>query len=271
MKNKKKIIIASVIVVLIICITSTIAFALFSSRQEELARINIGNLDVVLEEDWPDDVSEEGIDRNTKKVKGTSVADKKAYVRLRFIPVVEYFFEGEENGQQVAEWRTAPIAQEYIKIKVENNQNWIKQGEYYYYKKILKPRKSTEELSLSWEILEIPSTIARFDKIRTDVRVLLEYSQVSNEVWKDIFQINDLPQGVERVDGESVTGSSVVESEPDGITKSAENIVEDNMNDNNIGNPNYEKPEVIDVTKERSSNKTDLAGEGGGNEDEIKE
>ena len=39
---------------------------------------------------------------------------------------------------------------------------------------------------------------ANYENIRTDVRVLLEYSQVSNEVWKDIFQIEELPEGVER-------------------------------------------------------------------------
>ena len=45
---------------------------------------------------------------------------------------------------------------------------------------------------------EMPSEIARYENIRTDVRVILEYSQTTNEAWKDIFQIENLPEGVER-------------------------------------------------------------------------
>lgn len=196
-KKNKKIIIWCSIVALIIILISTIVLALFTARQEEKAKINIGNLDVILIEDWPDDVPETGIERNSKTVKGESVAEKKAYVRMRFIPVVEYYYEAEEDGVQVAEWRTAPISQEYIRLTIEDKDNWVKQGDYYYYKKILNSKESTTDLNLSWEIIELPSTIANY-QIRTDVRVLLEYSQISNEVWKTIFQIEDLPEGVER-------------------------------------------------------------------------
>ncbi|MBQ8379457.1 MAG: hypothetical protein IJX34_01420 [Clostridia bacterium] len=197
MKKNKKFIIGSFIAVVLIILISTIVFALFTSRQEETAKINIGNLDVILVEDWPDDVPEIGIERNSKTVKGESVAEKKAYVRMRFIPVVEYYYEAEEDGNQIAEWRTAPISQNYIKLTIDEKDNWVKQGEYYYYKRILNSKESTTDIDLSWEIVEIPGEIKDY-KIRTDVRVLLEYSQVSNEVWKTIFQIEDLPEGVER-------------------------------------------------------------------------
>lgn len=197
MKKNKKIIIGSSIALVLIILISTIVLALFTSRQEETAKINIGNLDVILVEDWPEDVPETGLERNSKTVKGESVAEKKAYVRMRFIPVIEYYYEAEENGEQIAEWRTAPIPQNYIKLAIDGKDNWVKQGEYYYYKKILNSKESTENLDLSWEIIEIPGTLKDY-KIRTDVRVLLEYSQVSNEVWKTIFQIDDLPEGVER-------------------------------------------------------------------------
>lgn len=199
MKKNKKVIIAIFIAVILVILISTIVFALFTSKQEEMAKVNIGNLDVILVEDWPDpeDVPEIGIDKNFKIVKGESVAEKKAYVRMRFIPIIEYYYEAEENGKQIAEWRTAPISQNYIKLTIDEKNNWVKQGEYYYYKKILNSKESTDEIKLSWEIVEIPSTIQEY-KIRTDVRVLLEYSQVSNEVWKTIFQIDDLPADVER-------------------------------------------------------------------------
>ena len=35
--------------------------------------------------------------------------------------------------------------------------------------------------------------------IRADVRVILEYAQASNNMWKSIFQIEELPQQVERI------------------------------------------------------------------------
>lgn len=198
MKKNKKVIIGCLIAVVIIILVSTIVLALFTSRQEETAKINIGNLDVILVEDWPEDVPEIGIERNSKTVKGESVAEKKAYVRMRFIPVIEYYYEAvEDDGKQIAEWRTAPISQNNIKLTIDGKDNWVKQGEYYYYKKILNSKESTEDLDLSWEIVEIPGTIKDYN-IRTDVRVLLEYSQVSNEVWKTTFQIDDLPEGVER-------------------------------------------------------------------------
>lgn len=202
MKNNKKVIIVFVIIVLIIILISSFVFALFTSRKEDSARIRIGNLDVILVEDWPDEVDEIGIDRNTKKVKGESVADKKAYVRMRFIPIVEYFYEEEEDGQITrSEWRTAPISQDDIKLRVtDSTDNWVKQGDYYYYKKILNPREETEELDLRWEVTDLPTAIARYDHIKVDVRVLLEYSQTSNELWKEIFQIEDLPASVERVE-----------------------------------------------------------------------
>ena len=199
MNKNKKIIIASVIMVSIVFITG-IVLALFTSRQEDNARINIGNLDVILIENWDNkDVPETGIELNSKTVKGESVAQKRAYVRMRFIPVVEYFVE-EENGTQINEWRTAPVTNENINLNVNTNDNWIKQGEYYYYKNILEPEETTEEMNLSWQIIELPSVLSNYSKIRTDVRVLLEYSQVSNDIWKNVFQIDNLPEGVERVE-----------------------------------------------------------------------
>ena len=198
MKRNQKIVMVSVAILVAIILTVTIVYALFTAKKEETAKINVGNIEVILREDWPDDVDDVGIEKNSKIVKGESVAEKKAYVRLRFIPVVEYYYEGTENGEKVAEWRTAPIAQEYINLKIEGKENWIRQGEYYYYKNILMPKESTDELKLEWELTEVPKGLTKYEKIRVDVRVLLEYSQVSNEIWKEIFQIDNLPEGVER-------------------------------------------------------------------------
>ncbi len=197
MKNKKKLLIISTIILLTILVT-TIVLALFTSKQEDEGKIYVGNLEVILREDWEDiDVPETGIEQYSKTVWGESVAEKKAYVRMRFIPVVEYYME-EENGIAVNEWRTAPVSYENIELTVDTKDKWIKQGDYYYYKDILEAREATNEIDLSWKIVELPSALSAYDKIRTDVRVILEYSQISNDVWKDVFQIDNLPEGVEK-------------------------------------------------------------------------
>lgn len=198
MSKNKKIIIASIAIIVVIATISTFVWALFTAKDEDKATIKLSTLDVVLKEDWPEeDVPETGLDRHSKKVWGESVADKKAYVRMRFIPVVEYLYEAEEEGNSISEWRTAPISQDYISLSVKHNDNFVKDGEYYYYKKILNAHETTEQMELEWQIIELPSTLANY-KIRTDVRVILEYSQTANEVWKDVFKIENLPEGVEK-------------------------------------------------------------------------
>ena len=198
MKNKKAVIISiSIILVLVI---GSIVWALFTDRKTDSATIKVGEIDVTLIEDWPDDVTEYGIDRTQKKVWGKSDGDKDAYVRMRFIPIVQYYYVEKDNDDNiiVAEWRTAAISQDNINVKVKNADEWVLQDNYYYYKSILKPGETTSKIDLEWEIYEMPSEYARYEHIRTDVRVILEYSQTSNDAWKDIFQINNLPEGVER-------------------------------------------------------------------------
>lgn len=199
MSKNKKIIIVLITIVAIVAVISTFVLALFTAREGDKAKIKLSNLDIVLKEDWPEeDIPETGLDKHSKKVWGESIADKKAYVRFRFIPVVEYLYENfDEDGEMISEWRTAPISQDVINLTIEKNDNFVKDGDYYYYKKILNPHETTEEINMAWQIIEIPATLEGY-KIRTDVRVILEYSQVENEVWKDVFKIDQLPDGVER-------------------------------------------------------------------------
>ena len=201
-KNKKIIIIAILFLLLIMLIP--IGYSLFSDVKNNETGVKIGKINVVLKEDWPEigDVDPEnpteeydefGIKRYTKVVKGVSTEEQDAYVRIRCIPVVEYYVQGENEG----EWITAPVEQEDIIVTI-NSDDWVKQGDYWYYKKILKGKTETAPLNIDWQIVEIPSQI-KSNKMRTDVRVMLEYAQVTNNMWKEIFQIDDLPTEVERV------------------------------------------------------------------------
>lgn len=201
-KNKKVIILIAILLLLITIISVFTAYSLFSDVKNEEENLKIGKVEVILKENspWEENEDEFGVENvYTKSVKGVSVAEQDAYVRIRCIPVVEYYMqninasETAENG----EWITAPVSQEDITLAI-NSENWIQDGEYWYYKNILHGFEETEELNIDWQVLEIPSEIS-FYPIRTDVRVILEYSQASNNMWKDIFKIEELPEGVELV------------------------------------------------------------------------
>lgn len=210
-KNKKFIII--LILLVIVAVIIPIGYALFSDIEDAEEVLKIGKVEVILEEDWPeygepvdpenpdgsdgsDDTYDEfGIEKYTKSVKGVSVAEQDAYVRIRVIPVVEYYVEGDE--QATGEWITASVAQEDIILAI-NTDTWVRDGDYWYYKKVLKGFEKTESLNIDWQVTEIPSEISKYP-IRTDVKVMLDYAQASNNMWKDIFQIEDLPAEVERV------------------------------------------------------------------------
>ena len=116
-----------------------------------------------------------------------------AYVRIRCIPVVEYYYI--EDGETEGTWITAPVAQEDITVMVTGD-NWVIQDGYYYYKNIVKAKEETDNLNIKWQVTELPSEIAKY-QIRTDVRVMLEYAQTTNNAWKDIFKIESFPEGVE--------------------------------------------------------------------------
>lgn len=202
MKKRRTLLFLGIILVIIIIVS--ISLALFTSKKQETAKIKIGEIQVDLIEDWDEeDVSEVGIKKYTKKVYGKNVKEKDAYVRIRVIPIVQYLYEEtSENGEAIHEWRTIALSQSNIKITVTNNEKWSKQGEYYYYNEILKSGESTSELNIKWDIYELPSEYAKYENVRCDVKVLLEYSQVSNDAWKKIFQIENLPERVQKLEVE---------------------------------------------------------------------
>lgn len=214
-KSLKLAIIATLLVALVILIP--IGYALFSDRDKDQTATKIGKIEVILKEDWPErgetygdndnPYDEFGIEKNTKKIWGRSTGDLPAYVRVRCIPVVEYYVEAtpatDETPATEAKWVTAPVPQESVEVTInpvdnEGTTNWVKDGEYWYYKNILPAGEDTKTMSINWQIAELPAGLSG-KRIRADVKVILEYAQTTHDMWKDLFQINDLPQGVERV------------------------------------------------------------------------
>lgn len=213
-RNMKLIVIFSLLAVFITLIP--IGYALFSDRDKEINDTSIGKINVILKEDWPERgetytnieqpslepelYDEFGIKKYTKQVWGKSTENLPAYVRIKCIPVVEYNTD-KTNGQ--GDWVTAPVSQDSIVVNVTpssdaNGVTWVYQDGYWYYKKIL-PEKDAEtsKVDINWSIDELPSELEGY-KIRADVRVILEYAQTTHDLWKDIFQIENLPDSVEK-------------------------------------------------------------------------
>lgn len=206
-KNLKLIIIGILLILLIVLIP--VGYALFSDKDKAIGGTEIGKIEVELKEDWPErnetdpttgeQYDEFGLTKSSKKIWGHSTGNLPAYVRVRCIPIVEYNTD-KVNGQ--GEWVTAPVPQENIIITVdskndEQEDTWIKSGDYWYYNKILPVGENTSKMNISWQIDELPSELEDY-KVRADVRVILEYAQTTNDMWKEIFQINALPGGVEQ-------------------------------------------------------------------------
>lgn len=201
-RNIKFIVLVLLLIALIVLIP--IGYALFSDKDKANNGTEIGRIDVQLKEDWPEpetidpDTGEEydqyGLTRTSKKIWGHSVGNLPAYVRVRIIPIAEYNTD-KENGQ--GEWVTAPVPQEDIIITVDgkdinNVDRWVQSGDYWYYNDILPAGQDTPKMSISWEYDEFPAEFAGY-KLRTNVKVILEYAQTTNDMWKEIFKINSLP------------------------------------------------------------------------------
>lgn len=219
LKNKKMIIFLVLLLILVILIP--IGYALFSHTKTDDTETHIGEIEVILHEDWPelggtytttDDTTgqevqetytEYGISKKTKRIWGESVKELNSYVRVRLIPIVEYYVTDPTNAE-TGEWITAPVSQDKFVINVTGD-TWTKSGDYWYYTKILKGHMNaegpytTDNMDISWQVAEIPSELSVYP-VRTNVRVLLEYAQTTNEMWKDLFNIDSLPQGVQTVE-----------------------------------------------------------------------
>lgn len=212
-KNIKLVVIVALLIAFIVLIP--VGYALFSDHKQDTATAKVGKIEVILKENWPergesdpngepgDKYDEFGIKIYTKTICGQSVGDLPAYVRVRCIPIVEYYVEP-ATGETEGKWITAPVPQENIQVLVTAKDNsdvttWIQGGDYWYYKNILPAGADTASMTVDWQVVELPSELSG-KRIRSDVRVILEYSQTTNNKWKEIFKIDALPEGVEEAE-----------------------------------------------------------------------
>ena len=196
------------ILIAILAILVPVGYSLFSDTDNKDTNARLGEIEVELIEDWPkpgdeytpptdpenpnpvpETYNEYGIKKYSKQIHGHSRAELDSYVRVRCIPIIEY------KNPSTEEWITVPVTQDNIIVNITGD-TWVNEGNYWYYTKVLKENENTDNMNISWEVAQVPSEIAEYP-IRTNVKVLLEYSQASNDAWKNIFQINELPEGVE--------------------------------------------------------------------------
>lgn len=209
-KTSKKPLIYMVVLVailLVVAIAIGVGYGLFKDKDSGSLNLTVGDVEVTLTEDpeWQQNDDEYGIEKYTKVVKGiASNTSRPAYVRIKAIPIVQYYEEevptatgdapvatGSEP-QTTGNWVTAAVAQDEFVVNI-SGENWVKAGDYWYYTSPISQGEQTSDLNIRWQIVELVSDLAKKEHLRTDVRVVLEYAQAENDVWKTVFKIDQLP------------------------------------------------------------------------------
>jgi hypothetical protein len=205
--SKKPIIYIAALATILIAVALAIGvgYALFKDKDSGSLNLTVGEVEVTLTEDqdWEQNDDEYGLEKYTKVVKGVaSNTSRPAYVRIKAIPIVQYYEEIEtatsaepsqgEGNETTGKWVTAAVPQDEFVVNISGT-NWVKSGDYWYYTSPIEQGEQTTDLNVAWQIVEIVSDLAKKDHLRTDVRVVLEYAQAENDVWKTVFQINQLP------------------------------------------------------------------------------
>lgn len=225
-KNTKKIIITACSLAVVLGAVSTSFFAIFANRQKAETAITTGKIQVDLVEEFkgpdgdpydpkdpddpvrdPDDpdtppyIGPGAPDGATKVIKGTNSGSQPAYVRVRIFPMVE-------TQTESGEWTTHGGIPANC-IKYDQNEsvpgNWIYSDEddYWYYKHILPVGETTSTIEISNLHVDLPEYLQiqyGEDIIRVNMLVTLESSQASNGLYRQNWNIDNLPAGVETMD-----------------------------------------------------------------------
>lgn len=133
----------------------------------------------------------------TKIIKGNNTGTQPAYVRVRIFPVVETFIDGE--------WVIhGGIPANYIvwNQTYSVNGNWIYNADddYYYYKYIVPAGEMTSTIEVRNLHADLPEYLQiQFgeDILRVNMLVSMESCQSSNGMYRQNWNIDKLPAGVE--------------------------------------------------------------------------
>lgn len=209
--NRRKLLIVLTCAAVSIVILSVGVFALFTDRASASIMATVGDVKVQLEEDFPLH-NEFGAQTTEKVFRGVSLGTKRSYVRACLFPVIEYLYIGEdpETGLSVHEWRpvtSIPVSAIRYTISEDTLQNWIYDDDngansgFYYYKNILRKGQRTTDFVITGISIDpaalTPETVGY--RLRVNFKVTLDSSQATHDAYKQVFNITDLPDGVERL------------------------------------------------------------------------
>ena len=191
----------------------SMAFGFFSDRANDLSQQGAAGTVIVqlIEEDPfgfdiddPSYDSEESQFIDHKTFHGKSEGSLDTYIRAYLKPVVEAYDEDMEA------WILVPVSGSNVKLEVTDvSGKWIganvdgvrvsslSDAKYYYFAKIMKTNDVTTDLHVQIVDIDMPDRFLNME-IRYNLHVFIEGAQTKNSLWMKIFDINDLPVGVER-------------------------------------------------------------------------
>ena len=178
MKKRSIIIISIVALLALLVVGGTMAW--FTSNPEEVENtFKAGTVKIeVNEHGFQDIIDWNPGDTTTKEVSVKSKGSKKTYVRVQLTPV----WEGNLSIDNVVlNW---------------DEENWVYSDGWFYYKKILAGGAETEKL-LNSVTLKGFETGDKYQGKTLTVTVKAEAVQASNNAYKDVWELDSLPEGVE--------------------------------------------------------------------------
>lgn len=169
---RKKIIAVSTM--LLIILTSSIAFAWFSNSEAITNKFNMGTIKVEVSEPRFKDLTNVEVGKHDKEVLVVSKGTKKTYVRVRMIP----------------EWSDPNLPVSNVKLNI-NSTDWIDgQDGHYYYKYYL---TKDQETSLLLQSVTFTSLGPEYDGKTLTIKVVAEGVQITHDAWKYVWGLTELP------------------------------------------------------------------------------
>ena len=196
--KKAYIITPAIVIGLVFCILTPVTFAYFSAASNDSAHAQTATVNVAMHENFPQ-TDEFGAPLSTvKTVYGENTGSSMAYVRALIIPAPEYRYVGiDSSNNPIDEWRPLALPLSALQINVSST-DWVADGDYLYYSKILNPQEVTTSLKVSVQLKD-PSALPAKTDVRLNLRVELQSAQASNNAYATVFGINQLPAGVETI------------------------------------------------------------------------
>ncbi|MCF6465841.1 TasA family protein [Clostridium sp. Cult2] len=175
--RKKTIIISSIIALSVLLIVGTMAW--FSDTKVATNLFTAGTVEIEVNEHGFEDLDNINPgDEKTKNVSVKSIGTKRSYVRVALIP----------------QWNPINLSTDVVILNT-NEDDWVYENGWYYYKYIL---EQGEETSLLLESVTFASDIGNeYQGATFTITVKAEAVQASHEAYKDVWGIDSLPTGVE--------------------------------------------------------------------------